>query len=329
MRFSIIIPIYNTEKYIDICINSILNQDFKDFELILLNDGSNDNSGNICDTFAKIDSRIILINKENSGASDCRNIGMKKAKGDYILFLDSDDFFVEDCLRKIDQDIYKNMNAEIFMGKFNFYYEDSGLSRTTEFNYDSNKLESSDTDDILAYLLEEVPEQIWSVWRNIYKRDFLISKNLLFNKELILGEDIDFVIRTIIVAENVGSIEYPIVNYRIMRSESITNTLNLKKICDSIFLSRHWINYAKDNVEKTTSKQSIYNRFAYSFAALFLHYSKLQVNEKRQVKKLLKDNDDLLKFSNRRDIKIVNRVYRLLGINITSRLLTIRSKLKA
>lgn len=89
---SIIIPVYNAEKTVDRCINSILNQTYKDFELLLLNDGSTDASGMICDSYAKKDTRIRVIHKENSGVSDTRNQGIAMAKGEYIQFLDSDDW---------------------------------------------------------------------------------------------------------------------------------------------------------------------------------------------------------------------------------------------
>ncbi|MFR5264943.1 glycosyltransferase family 2 protein [Clostridium sp.] len=93
---SVIVPIYNVEKYLENCINSILNQSYKDFELILVDDGSPDNCGKICDDYAKKDSRIKVIHKKNGGLSDARNVGIEAAKGEYISFIDSDDWIHKD-----------------------------------------------------------------------------------------------------------------------------------------------------------------------------------------------------------------------------------------
>ena len=100
---SIIIPIYNAERYINRCVDSILNQTYKKFELILIDDGSKDHSASICDKLSSIDRRIFTYHKENGGSGDARNFGLKKAKGDYILFIDSDDYIEKNTLEKLVQ----------------------------------------------------------------------------------------------------------------------------------------------------------------------------------------------------------------------------------
>ncbi len=95
---SVIVPVYNVEKYLDKCLKSILLQDFSDFELILVDDGSTDNSGKICDDFALKDSRIKVVHKENAGPSVARNVGTSVSKGEYITFIDSDDYVDRDYL---------------------------------------------------------------------------------------------------------------------------------------------------------------------------------------------------------------------------------------
>lgn len=97
---SIIVPIYNAEQYISKCIESILAQTYRDFELILVDDGSTDMCGKICDEYAKQDSRVHVIHQENKGVSAARNAGISLAKGEYIMFVDSDDFITENMLEK-------------------------------------------------------------------------------------------------------------------------------------------------------------------------------------------------------------------------------------
>ena len=101
MVFSIIVPVYNTEKYLSKCIESIISQTFSDFELILVNDGSTDSSGNICDDYAKQDSRIKVLHSENKGVTHARKLGVNQAKGDFVLLIDSDDTFVNNFLEEI------------------------------------------------------------------------------------------------------------------------------------------------------------------------------------------------------------------------------------
>ena len=106
-KISIIVPVYKVEKYLDKCVKSILAQTFKDFELILVDDGSPDNCGKMCDDFSKRDERVRVVHKKNGGVSSARNAGLKIATGDYIIFIDSDDY--------IDENMFSHMvhNAKI------------------------------------------------------------------------------------------------------------------------------------------------------------------------------------------------------------------------
>lgn len=112
---SIIIPVYNVEAYLVRCLDSVLNQKNADFEILLVNDGATDSSGAICEDYARRDNRIHLINKENGGLSSARNAGIRQAQGEYLLFLDSDDYLVPDVLRKIQETLCNNP-CDVFVG---------------------------------------------------------------------------------------------------------------------------------------------------------------------------------------------------------------------
>lgn len=114
MRFSIIVPVYNTERYLKKCIDSILIQKFSDFELILVDDGSEDGCGDMCDQYAEYDSRVRVIHKKNMGVSAARNDGLDKASGDYILFVDSDDWIENNCLEVLNDVITENIDVVVF-----------------------------------------------------------------------------------------------------------------------------------------------------------------------------------------------------------------------
>lgn len=116
-KISVIIPVYNVEKYLYRCLNSIINQSYKDLEIILVNDGSTDSSGQICDDFSKKDNRIKVIHKENEGVSIARNTGISIATGDYLAFVDSDDFIDEKMFERLLNNAIKN-DADISMCNF-------------------------------------------------------------------------------------------------------------------------------------------------------------------------------------------------------------------
>lgn len=123
MKISVIVPVYNVELYLERCIKSILCQTYKDFELLLVDDGSPDKSGEICDHYQNIDSRIRVIHKENGGLSDARNVGVRAATGEYVTFVDSDDYVKENYIEYLVNLALKN-NADISVGCFKRTMED-------------------------------------------------------------------------------------------------------------------------------------------------------------------------------------------------------------
>ncbi len=119
IKFSIIVPVYNTEKYLPRCIKSILNQSYNNFELILIDDGSNDSSGEICDRYKALDNRISVIHQASSGVSNARNVGLELASGSVICFCDADDVYDDDALRIVAQTFQKNPSCKIVISGFN------------------------------------------------------------------------------------------------------------------------------------------------------------------------------------------------------------------
>ena len=129
MRFSIIVPVYNVEKYLAKCIESILNQTNQDFELLLVNDGTKDNSQKIIDEYvAKYPDKVYGFVKENGGLSDARNYGVERAKGEYIIFIDSDDYVDDELLEKV------NVNSVILSDKLTEYNEQRAEQNTETYN---------------------------------------------------------------------------------------------------------------------------------------------------------------------------------------------------
>lgn len=220
-KISIIVPVYKVEKYLPRCVDSILSQTFKDFECILVDDGSPDNCGKICDEYAKKDSRIIVIHKENGGLSDARNAGIDVASGDYIGFVDSDDWIhpqmyeiLYNYITKFNLgfvscnylNVYDNDNFDI-QEKYDISNEINIYNRTDVFNNFSSKNYNSKITPM--------------VWNKLYSKS--IFDKLRFEKGKI-NEDEYFMFPSIFLADDIGVIDHKLYYYYKSRNDSIMNS---------------------------------------------------------------------------------------------------------
>ena len=174
MIISIIIPVYNVELYIEECLSSILNQEFKDLELLLINDGSTDSSLEICKRISLANSNVKLFSQKNNGTASARNKGINNANGDYIWFIDSDDIIRGDSLTLI-SDILKKTNRDLL------FFNMSTFNVDNELKIEPNLKRNLIVKDTL--IGENNISQFFnsSVCRYIYKRDFIIKNNLVFD----------------------------------------------------------------------------------------------------------------------------------------------------
>lgn len=221
-KISIIIPIYKVEKFLERCINSIVNQTYANIEIILVDDGSPDNCPIICDSYAEKDNRIKVIHKSNGGLSDARNEGLKIATGEYILFVDSDDYIeLDTCKNFIDIISYNNVDIVVGNGK---KIEGNKIS-LMKHKYDRYESILSGKE----YLKEELKSNsmFMASWLNLYNRKFLLDNKLLF-KIGRLHEDEEFTPRAFLKADKVIASDINFYNY-IIRNESITTKKDLSK----------------------------------------------------------------------------------------------------
>ncbi len=206
MKISVIIPVYNAEKFLHKCLDSVLNQTFKDYEIILVNDGSKDNSGAICDEYAEKYDFIRAFHKENGGASSARNYGMKLAQGEYINFVDADDWMELDMYEKLVNAAGDGVDLVMCNCK-----RPDGNGGYTEFNYN---LPSGyyDREQILKYIYPCLIMQehmdfnpLIAPWGKLYKRSLLADNDIYFDEELRFCEDELF---SAIVSEKMQSFYY-------------------------------------------------------------------------------------------------------------------------
>lgn len=269
---SIIVPIYNSEKHISKCIKSILSQTYKNFELILINDGSTDNSKKIIEQFKKKDDRIKVINKENSGVADTRNLGIKNANGFYIMFIDNDDYIEQNYIETF-INANKDENYDIVLG---------GYKRV---NVDNKIL-----------FEEKLKDTYWSKyiitapWAKLYKSEFLKKTNAEFFSYYI-GEDIYFNIVLYSYNPKCKIIQYNGYNW-FFNTKSVSNT------SQKGFNKKINILYLLNNIRKNIKFEDDYNLyFYYRYCIWYLLFSgrnsnpKDFMNQYYKIKKWFKENN--------------------------------------
>lgn len=241
---SIIVPVYNVEKYINKCIESIVNQTYKNLEIILVDDGSPDNCPKMCDDWAEKDSRIKVIHKTNGGLSDARNAGLSVASGDYIAFIDSDDFIEIDFYEKL-YNVIKDTNCDISICNLKMVYESKNIIDNTS---DTLKITQYSTIEAMSALIDDIIRQV--VWNKLYKAD--VIKNILFDVGK-YHEDEFWSYKAIGAANKIAAIDYTGYNY-LQRSESIMgNGYSLKRLdaVEAKCLRQDYLNkYFPDLVQK-------------------------------------------------------------------------------
>ena len=205
---SIIVPIYNVEKYLVDCIESIINQTYKDLEIILVDDGSKDNCGEIADDYAQKDSRIKVIHKENGGLSDARNKGMEIATGEYLMFADSDDFLMSNACEVLVKEI-EDKSADYVIGNYINCYEDGKLWERPVFNTEKFKAFKLDIKDYFDsfFIMNS------GIWNKIFRREFIEKLGLKFEIGL-PAEDAIFTTYCFIKAQSVYYIPNKVYVYR-------------------------------------------------------------------------------------------------------------------
>jgi glycosyltransferase involved in cell wall biosynthesis len=234
--FTIIVPIYNVEHYIEKCINSIIYQTYKSIEIVLVDDGSPDSCPSICDAYANIDSRIKVIHKNNGGLSDARNAGLRFATGEYIIFLDSDDYLEKNAC----EELLPFVNKKIDIIHIDAYIEYSNTfkkkGKDLKYSYGIKKISDVDRvfrgEEYLEYGLSKHCLPMNS-WLYIYRREFLINHGLWF-KFGILHEDEHFTPRALLSAKTIMNPGFQLYHY-LIRDGSITQSQDLRKNCNDLY----------------------------------------------------------------------------------------------
>ena len=230
---SVVVPIYNVEKELERCVESLLKQTYTNLEIILVDDGSTDRCPQICDEYLNEDGRVLVIHKKNGGLSDARNEGLIKASGKYVMFVDSDDYLELDACEKLCEAMQEDIDFVVGVIR-----EINGekISYQRHTNLDNNKIYNA-----REYIIKSIQANEWyaPAVLNLYRRKFLI-KNNLFYKVGYNYEDQQMLPRLNLAADRIVYIDYPFYNYIIREGSITTSSVSEKQKNDAIHIWEEW-----------------------------------------------------------------------------------------
>lgn len=294
------------------CVDSILRQTYKDYEIILVDDGSKDRSSNICDELAKKYECIKVIHKKNGGLSDARNAGTKEALGEYIVYIDSDDFVLDrEFLTKLAEKA--KTGTDLIFYKYQKYFNESKKIEECKFSYSSAMKENTYANKINA--LVKADAFYGMAWIKAIKKNILLENKIEFEVGL-LGEDMEWNYHVIFNASSMEFIDESMIAYR-QREGSITSTHKLKNLTDFIYILEKWSDRITRETKDEELKMALYASLAKYYSNLLVVYSRLSDHQKRTYVKQIRKLSWLLKYSKSQRPQMIYKMYKIAGFRPT------------
>lgn len=314
-KISVIVPIYNRENYLEKCLQSIISQDFRDIEIICINDGSVDKSLKILEKYKKKDERIIILNQKNNGVSSARNNGIKKAKGKYILCIDSDDWIEQGYFREIYNRAERD-NLDITISDIIFDYNNKSLKIIQDL-----KISDLEVMDSFEYIKKLFTENFLAYnWNKLIKREILINNNIFYNENMKLFEDADLLLRVIKFSSKIGKLNKAYYHYIFGEQNGSCNQLKLYHLQNTIdFFYKAIEIYSNDDelVELIQRKKNL--RLVLMFLGnKFDQYKEYDVLLEQYLKDIKKEKFILKKYSDPLNDESILRIFLYNFIKIVS-----------
>lgn len=318
--FSIVIPVYNTVWELERCVNSITMQTFSDYEVILVDDGSTDGSGALCDRLAESDHRIKVIHKENGGCSEARNTGIRAAVGKYLMFVDSDDMWDDVNALEMLHRIVFTRAVDIVCFGVSIYNEDGELVKVRKVELPEN--DSSDKISVLQELIYR--NQYFSAcYARVYDRRFLLDNDLFFVAGL-LCEDIEWSARVMIQCDMVSIYQGQFYKRIQRRTGSQTASLSEKNIQAILYSIESGVQYAREHCENETLLELYLEYWAYQYAML-LGFAPImkKTSEYSDFYHRLRQLVWLLRYDHVGKVRIVSKLESIVGLRVVIALLSV------
>lgn len=295
---SIILPAYNAERYITECIESVIKQLFQNWELILVDDGSEDGTRSIAEKYAKQDDRIKYHRLNNGGVSKARNYGLKVAKGDFVFFLDADDYLANNCLDdSVKICIEKNTDIVVLA----HYEQDENIHSCKKNNKFEKTQILDDTQVITTFLMTDMIG--WEVWGKLFRRDAI--SNVEFDETLRIGEDAVFLLNVLLKCNKVVLLKEYGYYYRINMNSVMAQSFNEKNLDTITAISKMY---------KLVEKKYFYeaNSFKLKYYIWFLrnYHCKIKKQEKEKYNYFIKNiRNDMNKYTNKNAFQMLSKKY--------------------
>lgn len=330
-RYSFVIPVYNTEKYIEKCVSSLQKQTYKNIEIILVDDGSSDHSLQVCKKLADGDHRIIVLHQENKGPGIARNRGVDAARGDFIIFCDSDDWWnTDDALLKINGQIERDLNIDLIVLNAVCTYDNGRtLEPETAFRFfDKIPLEYENGKNYLQTVLCENYNYIWCAWLYVFRRSVILKSGARFPANR-LNEDKAVIYQYILEAEKVYVLNEYVYVYRKSRAGSCTCQESLEKLSGILDVSKKCIEQVEARKDLSESlKRMLCNNFAVEYFIAMIRMNRLPVSEQKQLLQVLKKEKYIMEYAYSVRQVFVRRMVKILGFRTTIWLLGIRRNIQ-
>ena len=323
MMFSIVVPIFKAEKYLVECIDSILGQTYRDFEIILVDDGSPDRCPSICDEYASVDSRIKVIHQKNAGQAAARNTGVGISRGDYLLFLDSDDYYSSNTVFEQLQQKVGASSADVILFGYKKLYESDGSFGADVDNFPELSVETSPANVIKSLLQSDIYDGC--AWTKAIKRSLIVDNAISFRPGMI-SEDSDWYLNVMTHARSYECIKEAFVVYR-QHADSVSHNIKLKALEDNLWIQETW----KEKIVQASHTDgldiTLRSVLAMYYANLLILYSFYPMSQSKPYFARTRDCRSILRYSITKRAKILNIVVSILGLRITLLLLRVASKL--
>ena len=310
LKYSIVIPIYNVEKYLEKCVNSILDKPTdSEYEIILVNDGSTDSSGSICDTLAASDNRVRVIHQENGWVGKARNTGINAANGEFIMFLDPDDHLMANVFELLDNII----DDDTDIVKYNYWRicDDEDISPGEE----TLLTEGCSGKEYIQSILDQGNKFIPFVWCYAFRNTFLAATNIKFRENIRISEDYIFLLETLPLCNKIIATNEKIVGY-IDRKGSLSNIQSSNKLLTNILCRAEFF-------EKFTSSV-----FANEFTHQVLLCANFKGDEYKVLTQAVKDNVHIIDHVSTSTLKVARILIKIFGVRAGIKIFDVLQKFK-
>lgn len=320
---SVVIPVYNMVKYLERCVDSVLDARIDDMQIILIDDGSKDESPAICDRYAADYPDVKVIHQENSGISVTRNTGISAAEGEYIFFLDSDDRVHSEIFRKFYGFLQrKSYRPDMIFCNAEFVHVVTDKHIPMILNLDESKMDNVTGEQAALEILKMMPDFEWHCWRYFYKRSYLNEGGHRF-LEGYCYEDVKWSSQVLVQAGSVGYIPDVSVLYTFGRPDSIVNSVSLRKSTDKLVICEDCCNFALQKIDDPQLKAAMLANNGELYISAFRNYC----YGLKDLYPALKEYRHLLQYSKSRFGKLLQKLTKVFGFRLGSGLTKLAFKI--